>query len=381
MFVKSPFIGSFGRLALAVSVVALVGVGCGAPAADGPTEDTGGSGGKAAGGKTGSGGKGGGSGSGGKGGASGGDGGSGGASSGSGGTSAEGGASAGGSGGESPVDAGDEPDMAAGGTGGGEVTGGAGAGGVVGSGGNVGTGGTSATGGASGGVCAPPYMEGPGLPGTCGATCPRCSGGDPAIEKIYALTPPNGKNKVSQDYKLDSEKTDPDSTPVVVKAAIYGLKGALYWVSDLDVDCDGKPTPGKCNATNDGSYQGDTAFHGPAGALTAAKTPYVVIPNNFPLGPNGLKGGQVIAVIFGGKIQYAVFGDTGPADIIGEASYACAEKLGIPPSAIDGGMNGRSVTYIAFTGAGTVPSNIEDLTETKALGEKLMAKFLQDNAP
>ena len=54
------------------------------------------------------------------------------------------------------------------------------------------------------------------------------------------------------------------------------------------------------------------------------------------------------AVIFNGKIQYAVFGDTGPTDIIGEASYACAQKLGINPDPKNGGV-GSGVTYISGT--------------------------------
>jgi hypothetical protein len=257
----------------------------------------------------------------------------------------------------------------------GGASGGNGGGGSGGS--TGGTSGTGGAGGATGMMCAPPYVE-PAMK-TCGGTCTRCSGGDPTIEKILALTPPDGKMKLSQDYQLDAEKSDPDSTPTLVKAAIYGLKGAFYWVADMDVDCDGRPTPGKCDRAHDCCFMMDTAVHGPNGALAAAETPYVVIPNNFH--PAGLTPGTVIAVIYGGKIQYTVFGDTGPQNIIGEASYATAEKLGIPPSATDGGINGRSVTYIAFTGAGTVPKNVEDQAETRALGESLMAKLLQNNTP
>jgi hypothetical protein len=212
---------------------------------------------------------------------------------------------------------------------------------------------------------------------TCGAVCPRCSGGDPTIEKIFALTPPDGKAKVSGDYKLDSEASDPDSMPII-RAAIYKLNGAIYWVTDMDVDCDGRVTPGKCDDMHDGSFQAQTAFLGNA---SAAEVPYIVIPNNFPLATFGIKGGQVGAIIYRGKIGYAVLGDTGPKEIIGEASYAAAEMMGIPPSAVDGGINGRSVTFIMFTGPGAVPANLTSRAEAKALGEKLMMKFLQDNTP
>jgi hypothetical protein len=47
--------------------------------------------------------------------------------------------------------------------------------------------------------------------------------------------------------------------------------------------------------------------------------------------------------------------------------------MGIPPSAVDGGINGRSVTFIQFTGPGAVPANLTSRAEAKALGEKLMS--------
>jgi Fungal chitosanase of glycosyl hydrolase group 75 len=310
-----------------------------------------------------------------------------------------GGASAGAGGGAAGAGGGAAAGAGGGAAGAGGATGGGTGGGTAGTGGNSGgAGGVDASvgaggsrGGGSGGgatpdaagaapdgavatTCAPPYTP---AEMSCRATCPRCSGGDPVIDRIYGITPPDGKMKVSQDYNLDGEQIDPDSTPTPVKAAIYGLNGALYWVADMDVDCDGRPTPGKCDEAHDCCFLMDTALHANGHALAAAETPYVVIPSNF----RGLAVGTVVAVIFGGRIQYTVIGDTGPSDIIGEASYATAEKLGINPSAIDGGVNGRSVTYIAFTGVGAAPANAEDQAETRALGEKLLTKFLQDNAP
>jgi hypothetical protein len=212
---------------------------------------------------------------------------------------------------------------------------------------------TGGAGGASAGTCPPPYVE-PAM-ATCGMTCSRCAGGDATIEKILALTPPDGKMKVGQDYHLDSEKDDPDSTPVVVSSSIYKLSGAIYWVADMDIDCDGRESPGKCDKAHDCCFQPETAFLGNA---SAAETPYVVIPNNFKA--VAYSPGAVVAIVYGGKVGYAVLGDTGPPGIIGEASYAAAEMMGIPPSAVDGGINGRSVTYILFTGAGTAPSKLTD---------------------
>jgi len=73
-----------------------------------------------------------------------------------------------------------------------------------------------------------------------------------------------------------------------------------------------------------------------------------------------------------------VFGDTGPTNIIGEASYACAKNLGIDPDPATGGSEGP-VTYIAFVGQGTAPADIENQTETKTLGEKLALALVANN--
>ena len=158
---------------------------------------------------------------------------------------------------------------------------------------------------------------------------------------------------------------------------ICGLGGAVFWKADMDIDCDGRDVgDGKCPG-DDCCYQPLTAFTTPRGAyLAASVTPYVVIPTDFR--PTGLVGGGVVAVIYGGQVQYAVFGDTGPDNVIGEASYACAAALGIDPDPATGGTDGP-VTYIAFLGGGAIPADIEDQAATKALGESLAAELLRSH--
>jgi hypothetical protein len=46
---------------------------------------------------------------------------------------------------------------------------------------------------------------------------------------------------------------------------------------------------------------------------------------------------------------YAVFGDTGPKSIVGEASYAVTSALGSNPDPATGGV-ASGVTYIVFQG-------------------------------
>jgi len=189
-------------------------------------------------------------------------------------------------------------------------------------------------------------------------------------DSLLALTQNGCKVVSSHTYALDDGS----------KTNICALNGAIWWRADMDIDCDGKRTT-QCNEQTDCCFQPDTAFHNLAGEpLTASITPYVVIPNDFHIsGLDTTNGGNVTAVIFNGKLQYAVFGDTGPTDIIGEASYACAQKLGINPDPSNGGVGGPVVTYITFIGSGTRPSDIENQTETATLGDKLANQLIANN--
>ena len=242
--------------------------------------------------------------------------------------------------------------------------GGAGLGGGIGAGGKAGQGGSVANGGRTAGSGG----TGNASAGASGATD---SGAPPAnlVRDLLALTTACAKVVSSHEYALD------DGSMVDICA----LNGAVYWTADMDIDCDGVTTT-ECNAQTDCCYQNDTAFHNGADQpLTSSTTPYVVIPSDFSypgLDTNG--GGNVTAVLYQGKLQWAVFGDTGPTDIIGEASYACAEKLGIDPDPKTGGT-GSGVTYITFVGTGTAPSDIENQAETKALGESLAGTLLRNN--
>jgi hypothetical protein len=156
---------------------------------------------------------------------------------------------------------------------------------------------------------------------------------------------------------------------------ICGLSGAVFWTADLGVTCDGRNAgDGKCPG-DDPNYAPQTAFTGKTGRyLAASVTPYVVVPTDFR--PDGLTGGAVVAVIYKDRVVYAVYGNTGPDDAIGEASYACAAALGVDPDPATGGTPGP-VTYIAFLGSDAVPSDLEDPAETQRLGETLAARLLQ----
>ncbi|WP_406456796.1 glycoside hydrolase family 75 protein [Streptomyces sp. NBC_00876] len=171
-------------------------------------------------------------------------------------------------------------------------------------------------------------------------------------------------------------RTDEGATPSV---PVCGAKGAVFWQADLDIDCDGQLTKA-CNTDTDPWFQGDTAFHTSGDRpLNAEELPYVVVPSRssvWDFSGAGIKGGSVVAVVYAGKVEYAVVGDTGPAGIIGEASYATARALGIDPDPRTGGA-GAGVTYILFKDS--VVSPIESHSAAVTAGEALARQFVRDN--
>jgi hypothetical protein len=160
---------------------------------------------------------------------------------------------------------------------------------------------------------------------------------------------------------------------------VCGTKGAVFWKADMDIDCDGRRTA-KCNERTDPWFHPDTAFHQSDGRpLRSDALPYVVVPGASDIWNHaraGVKGGGVVAVIHDGKVQYAVVGDTGSTKIIGEASYATAQALGIDPDPATGGV-GSGVTYILFRNSQVSP--IESHKAAVTEGDRLAKRFLRDN--
>ena len=213
-------------------------------------------------------------------------------------------------------------------------------------------------------------------------TC-ACGSQDPAeapsAASLRAVTgscdPVAGARLLDADVDADGA---PDGAGTV---EVCGLDGAVWWRADLDIDCDG----GQQQAClDDDSYLPETAATDAQGApLDASTVPYVVVPLPWdPWGPrdadffycdHGLVLGGVVAAVYGDEVVYGVIGDEGPvtseppgADgecdgaplvggVVGEASYAMAEALGIDPDPNSGGVDCDAldcpVTYILFAGA------------------------------
>ncbi|WP_275560654.1 glycoside hydrolase family 75 protein [Streptomyces sp. 5-6(2022)] len=200
----------------------------------------------------------------------------------------------------------------------------------------------------------------------------------PASAKEGTVTAAQLLAKVRSCSQISSGKyrTDEETSATV---PVCGANGAVFWKADMDVDCDGQVTS-RCNGDTDPWFQDDTAFHQSDGKpLIADKLPYVVVPSpssTWDYRQAGIKGGGVVAVIYNNKVEYAVVGDTGPNKIIGEASYATANALGIDPDPETGGAE-SGVTYILFKNSSVSP--IENHDKAVSVGDGLAKQFVQNN--
>ncbi|WP_328906709.1 glycoside hydrolase family 75 protein [Streptomyces sp. NBC_00234] len=160
---------------------------------------------------------------------------------------------------------------------------------------------------------------------------------------------------------------------------VCGKNGAVFWKADMDIDCDGRSTKA-CNKKTDPYFLPETAFQSSRGKpLDSAALPFVVVPGPGPLWDyraSGIKGGGVVAVIHRNRVRYAVVGDTGPAGVIGEASYASAKALGIDPDPTSGGV-ASGVTYILFKNSRVSP--IESHRAAVTAGTALAREFIGKN--
>jgi hypothetical protein len=108
----------------------------------------------------------------------------------------------------------------------------------------------------------------------------------------------------------------------------------------------------------------------PTRYVDASRIPFIVLPGGMAR-QLGARPGD-FAVVFNqrnGKSSYALFGDVGPFDRIGEGSVALAENLGIRSDARNGGAR-RGILYLVFPGSGNGrPRTIEEINLE---GQKLL---------
>ncbi len=108
--------------------------------------------------------------------------------------------------------------------------------------------------------------------------------------------------------------------------------GTLFIDGRMETDADGSP---RYNLIDPDSGQRETSLaypnkDGDDGWIDSEKVPYIVLPLGF-YKDMGIELGDVAAVVWEGKVAYAVFADEGPKHIIGEGSVALSEALGFDP--------------------------------------------------
>src|SRR3954464_1575645 len=203
------------------------------------------------------------------------------------------------------------------------------------------------------------------------AAAPATTAAAPTAAQLLAKT--NSCKQISN----GKYKTDEDVSGKTV--AVCDANGAAFWKADMDIDCDGQRST-QCNEDTACCYQDGTASPQSDGKrLNAAKLPYIVVPSSSSIwkySSSQLKGGGSCAVIYNGKVEYAVIGDTGPSQIIGEASYATAKDLGINPDPSNGGTD-SGVTYICFKNSTVSP--IENHSAATSKGQSLATTFVNNN--
>jgi hypothetical protein len=101
----------------------------------------------------------------------------------------------------------------------------------------------------------------------------------------------------------------------------------------------------------------------PTRYVDASKIPFVVLPGGMAR-QLGARPGDFAAVFNprNSKSSFAIFGDVGPFDRIGEGSMALADSLGIRSDARNGGAR-RGILYLVFPGSGNgKPRSIEEIS-------------------
>jgi hypothetical protein len=160
---------------------------------------------------------------------------------------------------------------------------------------------------------------------------------------------------------------------------VCGFGSAVYWTSQLSVDCDGKRTD-TCNAQTDPQSSDSTLGKDSQGqSLDAALVPFVEVPRAsaaFDYEAAGLSMGSVVAVIYQRRLAYGVLGQVQAQDVIGAASVAMAEAVGIDSDPIRGGLQTKDVTYLAFKGPEWVAPALEDVARSAVLAERAASELL-----
>ncbi len=168
-------------------------------------------------------------------------------------------------------------------------------------------------------------------------------------ERSQILKNPVTRPDVASEQQMLNDMFDEVSKGAGGARRMTKLPGeAIYFRAGMQIDADGSPRAKQIDPTG----QTKTSLRYSDGtSVNAEHIPYVVLP----LGKYkhlGVNLGDIAAVRYNGKVQFAVFADAGPSYKLGEGSMALAQALGINNSPRHGGISKPQVEYIVFPGSG-----------------------------
>lgn len=128
---------------------------------------------------------------------------------------------------------------------------------------------------------------------------------------------------------------------------VIGDDERLTYLAGMEIDGDGSgPSHG------DPCFQNDTALHFNRLPLNADVDKYIVLPPQIIRAVKGIVLGCQAQVMNAqnGQSTFAVVGDVGPVNKLGEASIATARAIGVNASPTTGGEERRVIRYSIFPG-------------------------------
>jgi hypothetical protein len=195
---------------------------------------------------------------------------------------------------------------------------------------------------------------------------------DPSIEPLLGGL----ANQIAQASRIPA--------PFVHSPAFLGTlpaddKGKRLLVFDTAFELD---TDGWAGDKGNPNWQPETSLrYGDNGSLDANHVPYFVLPLP-PAWPTqfGISLGDYAAVLFQGRLAFAVFGDRGPRNKLGEGSVELLRRLGqerVRPNGhvINAGTR-PGVLTIVFPGSGAMADRADQKTLLRAIDTKGRALFV-----
>jgi hypothetical protein len=146
-----------------------------------------------------------------------------------------------------------------------------------------------------------------------------------------------------------------EQVPITLQVSDHGDE-LVKMLAGMQIDGDGRNK----NIWNDPFFQNDTYLHRDGKALDAIEEAYVVVPPIVCRKTSGIVFGSLALVenVKSNKFCFAVVGDLGPSNKVGEASPRCAQQVGIDSDARTGGTDQKIVRYTIFVG---VPARIDGI--------------------